>query len=114
MDKRINLLNTLKKRLNNLIPNQNNKKNCKKTSLQNIEYSRLRAILLNEYIQSGMAFDEFTFNKVEAYSEFSDFGEFNFHIYPINTDLPESLERESKDQKVVKEHKQAIQLKIKE
>ena len=114
MDKRINLLNTLKKRLNNLIPNQNSKKYSKKTSLQNIEYSRLRAILLNEYIQSGIAFDEFTFNKVEAYSEFSDLGEFTFHIYPINIDVSESLERESKDQKVVKKNKQAIQLKINE
>jgi len=114
MDERINLLNTLKNRLNNLIPNQNSKKYSKKTSLQNIEYSRLRALLLNECVQSGMAFNEFTFNKVEAYSEFSNHGQLNFHIYPINFEVSESLGRKSKDQKVVKEHKQAIQLKIKE
>jgi hypothetical protein len=112
MDVRISLLNTLKKQLNNRAINKNSGKNIK-TTPGNQEYSRLRAILLDEYVQSGMAFDEFTFNKAEVYSEFSAQGQLNFHIYPVIYDAVKPGRRELNTQKEVKEPNPPIQARIK-
>jgi hypothetical protein len=84
VDKRINFLNTLKKRLNAYIIADKEKKNYlhQKNQISFINHSILQAQMLCENVQSGLALREITFYSSKAYAEFSNDGTLNFHIYP--------------------------------
>ena len=78
MDKRINFLNKLKKRLNSYVISDSKKKNSlhqKKTTITS--HSILQAQMLNENVQSGMALGEINFNSSSVYAEFSKDGTLN-------------------------------------
>jgi hypothetical protein len=107
MDKRLTFLNRLKKRLNSYIVSGSQKNNSlhqkKQTPITN--YSQLRAQMLCENVQSGMALDIITFNTSSVYVEFSKGGTFNFHIYPIINEVSESLTKNSDKDRETEEQK---------
>jgi hypothetical protein len=83
MDSRINLLNKLKKGLNNLLTREEPNPTMF-TYVQDLGI--IRSLLLRENIQAGLALNESSFQRSEIYSEVSGDG-FKFHIYP---ELPKS------------------------
>jgi hypothetical protein len=107
MDKRLTFLNILKKRLNSYIVSGSKKNNSlhqkKQTPITN--YSRLRAQMLCENVQSGMALTKITFNTSSVYAEFSKGGTLNFHLYPIINEVSKSLTEISDEHKDPEEQK---------
>lgn len=92
MDKRINLLNTLKKRLNSLVYNQNTLN--KDDNTISTEYLRLKSMMLKEHIWTGLVFDDSLFNKNEVYAETTKDGKLNYHIYPLMNNLEKQYTQE--------------------
>ncbi len=92
MDKRIIFLNNLKKRLDQFTVLDSNVDAIldqeKQAPITN--YSRLRAQMLAENVQSGIAFDEISFNNSGVTAEFTNGVEFNFHIYPLMSEVAKS------------------------
>jgi hypothetical protein len=82
MDKRISLINRAKKRLNNLLT----RKEENITKIKNDQnISSIRALLLRENIQLGLAITDTSFMRSEIYSEFSEKDGYRFHVYPLIT-----------------------------
>ena len=108
MDKRITFLNNLKKRLKSYVVSGSQKNDGfhQKKQIHTINYSLLRAQMLCENVQSGIALDNITFITSRVYAEFSKDRSLNFHIYPNNFELNKSLTekpdetRESEEQKL--------------
>lgn len=92
MDKRINLLNKLKKRLSGLVYKQNTLN--KDDNTISTEYLRLKSMMLKEHILSGLVFDESMFNKNEVYAEITKEGKLNYHIYPLMNNLEKPVKQE--------------------
>ena len=88
MDKRINLLNSIKERLNNLTNNN------MIVEYNNKEYDRLKAIMINENILSGLEVNEKTFLRNEVYAESCQESKLCYHIYPIITAKPKLITKE--------------------
>jgi hypothetical protein len=109
MDKRIKLLNTLDERLDNLV-NSQVRKHSKTT--EDAEYPRLRAILLDGCVQSGIALDEASFREAEAYSEFSARGQLNFHVYPLINEAARPAKRDAGEAKEARGQEQSIQAQV--
>lgn len=109
MDKRINFLNRLKKRLNSyIISGSKNKNNLhQKNYVPIINYSMLRSQMLCENVQSGMALGGVTFDSSHAYAEFSRNGKLNFHIYPTIIETREPLLEKPNEYKENEELKHA-------
>jgi hypothetical protein len=80
MDKSIHLLNSLKTRLTNLVTNKN--RITQNEKLNTVEYSRLKAAMINDNILSGYAVNERTFHNNEVYAE-SNQEILSYHIYPL-------------------------------
>ena len=78
MDKRINLLNSIKNKLTHLVTLYNINEN---EGPQTIEASRLKTAMINENILSGFAINDNLFKDNEVYAE-SNKGKLNYHIYP--------------------------------
>ena len=86
MDKHINFINGLKKRLNKLlIQGSYNYQNYKELLCQFTDISLLRALLIKEGVQSAYAMQDL--NRSEIYAELKN-GNLNFHIYPL---VPEEI-----------------------
>lgn len=113
MDKRINLLNTLKKRLNDLVYNRNSLN--KDDNTITTEYLRLKSIMLNEHILSGLVFDEYTFNKNKVYAESTKDGKINYHIYPLihNEEKQDKHEFRTYEESIEKNNKVLAEIKQK-
>ena len=93
MDKRIIFLNNLKKWLGQFTVSEN-KVNAGLDQTQKApitNYSRLRAQMLAENVQSGVAFNETSFNNSGVFAEFTNGVELNFHIYPLMSEVDKSL-----------------------
>lgn len=109
MDKRINFLYDLKKRLNAYIISDNVKKDSffQKNQTSFMDHTILQAKMLCENVKSGIALGEISFDSSKAYAEFSKNGKLNFHIYPKNTaeknPFKEKLDeyKEMEEQKII-------------
>jgi predicted MPP superfamily phosphohydrolase len=93
VDKRIIFLKNLKKQLHQFMVSDNNVNagldQTKQSPITN--YSRLRAQMLAENVQSGIAFDEISFNNSGVFTEFTNGVELNFHIYPLMSEVAKSM-----------------------
>ena len=97
MDKRINFLNNLKKRLDQFTVSDS-KVNVGLDQPKHIpitNYSRLRAQMLAENVQSGIAFDETSFKNSGIFAESANGSELYFHIYPIMSKVAGSKPEDS-------------------
>ena len=97
MDKRINFLNNLKKLLDQFTVSDS-KVNAGLDQPKHIpitNYSRLRAQMLAENVQSGIAFDETSFNNSGVFAESPNGLELYFHIYPIMSKVAGSKPEDS-------------------
>ena len=97
MDKRIIFLNNLKKRLGQFMVLGNNVNTgldqTKKAQITN--YAQLRAQMLAENVQSGIAFDETSLKNSEVFAEFTNGDKLNFHIYPLMSEVTKSMPEDS-------------------
>lgn len=91
MDKRLAIINELKKQLNGYLVTKTSEHALREKQTPIINYSQLRAQMLCVNVQSGMALDSITFNNSNVYAEFVHNGVLNFHIYPNITEGKESL-----------------------
>jgi hypothetical protein len=93
MDKRINLVNILKNQLNKLVTSGKKYSKSNQTSGNRCtNLSNIRALLLSENIQLGIAINEKSLEKSEIYSEMSANGGLKFHVYPQNLEKETSQE----------------------
>jgi len=100
MDKRINLLNILKNKLNNLISSGSKQSKTNLTNrTQSTCVSNIRALMLNENVHIGLTIDEKSLEKSEIYSEMNVNGGLKFHIYPQNLNGPPKKSREENNKK---------------
>ena len=85
MDKRITLLNTLKRKLEQHRSSDNSEYSSLDQTKQApiVNYSRLRAQMLVENVQSGHAFEASYFNNAGVYAESVEGEKLSFHIYPL-------------------------------
>ena len=83
MDEHMTALDDSNKRLNSRLHEKICDYRLKDNMTKNAEHSLVRAIMLTENVQCGVAFDTATFDKANVYSEYSVLGQLSFHIYPI-------------------------------
>ena len=97
MDKRINFINNLKKLLDQFTVSDS-KVNAGLDQTKHVpitNFSRLRAQMLAENVQSGIAFDETSFNNSGVFAESANGLELCFHIYPIMSKIAGSKPEDS-------------------